>query len=111
MSLLSRLKQKLGIRIETQTDRIDEIEPIHKPSFSIGDSLGDIKVGVMRLKTQLERIEGSMLAKEYFDQSVGDRDRSDLIIDKLDKASPPHEKGSPFTGLLARNATFLDSGS
>jgi len=27
-----------------------EIEPIHRPSFSIGDSLGDIKVGVMHLK-------------------------------------------------------------
>jgi len=86
MSLLSTLKQKLGIRTETRADRTDEIDPIHRPSFSIGDSLGDIKVGVMRLKTQLERIEGSMLTKEYFDQSVGARDRSDLIIGKLDEA-------------------------
>ena len=86
MSLLSTLKQKLGIRTETRADRTDEIDPIHRPSFSIGDSLGDIKVGVMRLKTQLESIEGSMLTKEYFDQSVGARDRSDLIIGKLDEA-------------------------
>ena len=86
MSLLLRLKQKLGIGIEAQRDRVDEVEPIHGPSFSIGDSLGDIKVGVMRLKTQLERIEGSMLSKDYFEQTIDGRDKSDLVIGKLDQA-------------------------
>jgi len=69
-----------------KTEIATEIEPIHTPSFSIGDSLGDIKVGVMHLKTQLERIEGSMLNKEYFDQSTESRDKTDLIIGKLDQA-------------------------
>jgi len=87
MSLLLRLKQRLGIQVEPKTTAIaTEIEPIHRPSFSIGDSLGDVKVGVMHLKTQLERIEGSMLSKEYFDQSTESRDKDNLIIGKLDQA-------------------------
>jgi len=86
MNLLSRLKQKLGIGIEAQRDRVDEVEPIHRPSFSIGDSLGDIKVGVMHLKTQLERIEGSMLSKDYFEQAIDSGDKNDLVIGKLDQA-------------------------
>jgi hypothetical protein len=75
------------MQVEPKMAEIDtEVEPIHRPSFSIGDSLGDIKVGVMHLKTQLERIEGSMLSKEYFDQSTESRDKGNLIIGKLDDA-------------------------
>ncbi len=86
MSLISKLKQRLGIQAELKPTEIrGEIEPIHRPSFSIGDSLGDIKVGVMHLKTQLERIEGAMLSKEYFEQSTESRDKSSLIISKLDE--------------------------
>jgi hypothetical protein len=87
MSLLLRLKQRLGIQVEPETTEMAaEIEPIHRPSFSIGDSLGDIKVGVMHLKTQLERIEASMLSKEYYEQSTESRDKSNLIVGKLDEA-------------------------
>jgi Fic family protein len=87
MSLLLRLKQRLGIQVEPKTTEIAaEIEPIHKPSFSIGDSLGDIKVGIIHLKTQLERIEASMVSKEYYEQSTESRDKTDLIIGKLDQA-------------------------
>jgi hypothetical protein len=84
MSLITRLKEKF--RIGGEGVSLREIEPIHKPSFSIGDSLGDIKVGMAYLKTQLERIEGSMLNKEYFDQATGSRDKSDLIVGRLDDA-------------------------
>ncbi len=83
MSLITRLKEKFRIG---EGVSLREVEPIHKPSFSIGDSLGDIKVGVIHLKTQLERIETSMLNKEYFDQVTDSRDKSDLIIGKLDEA-------------------------
>jgi len=86
MSLLSILKQKLGVRAEAETpDSVKEIEPIHTPSFSIGDSLGDIKVALMDLKTRSERIEGSMLSREYFDGSLDRNDRSTLIVSKLDE--------------------------
>jgi DNA-binding CsgD family transcriptional regulator len=86
MSLLSRMKQRLGIQVEPKTNTIPtEIEPIHRPSFSIGDSLGDIKVGLMDLKIRSERIEGSMLSREYFEQSIGSRDKTDLMICKLDE--------------------------
>ena len=86
MSLLSILKQKLGVRAEAERpDSVAETEPIHTPSFSIGDSLGDIKVALMDLKTRSERIEGSMLSREYFDQSLGRNDKSDLIVSKLDE--------------------------
>ena len=64
---------------------IKETEPIHTPSFSIGDSLGDIKVALMDLKTRSERIEGSMLSREYFDESLVRNDKSDLIVSKLDE--------------------------
>lgn len=84
MSLLSILKQKLGVRAEA--DSVPEIEPIHTPSFSIGDSLGDIKVALMDLKTRSERIEGSMVSREYFDHSMESKDKSDQIIGKLDEA-------------------------
>jgi hypothetical protein len=84
---MSKLKQRLGIQVETKTREMSsEIESIHTPSFSIGDSLGDIKVGVVHLKTQLERIEGSMLSKDYFEQEINSRDKGNLIIDKLDEA-------------------------
>jgi hypothetical protein len=87
MSLLLRLKRRLGIQVEPETTEMAaEIEPIHRPSFSIGDSLGDIKVAVMHLKTQLERVEGSMLSREYFDQASESRDKSNAIIAKLDEA-------------------------
>jgi hypothetical protein len=87
MSLLSILKRKLGVRAEIESPNlVGETEPIHTPSFSIGDSLGDIKVGVMHLKSQLERIEGSMLSKDYFEQKISSSDRSSLIIGKLDEA-------------------------
>ena len=87
MSLLSILKQKLGVRAEAETpDSVKETESIHRPSFSIGDSLGDIKVALMDLKTRSERIEGSMLSREYFDESLGRKDKSDLIVSKLDEA-------------------------
>ena len=87
MSLLSILKQKLGVRTEAErTDLVGETESIHTPSFSIGDSLGDIKVALMDLKTRSERIEGSMLSREYFDQSLGGNDKNDLIVSKLDEA-------------------------
>jgi hypothetical protein len=70
MSLLSILKQKLGVRAEAETpDSVKETESIHTSSFSIGDSLDDIKVAFMDLKTRSERIEGSMLSREYFDES------------------------------------------
>jgi ribosomal protein S25 len=86
MSLLSKLKQRLGIQVEVKPRETPAgIEPIHKLSFSIGDSLGDIKVAVMHLKTQLERIEGSMLSRDYFDHSMDRRDKSDLVIGKLDE--------------------------
>ena len=81
------LKERFRIHIERKIDETSsETESIHRTSFSIGDSLGDIKVGVMHLKTQLERIEGSMLSREYFDESMNQRDRSDLVIGKLDEA-------------------------
>lgn len=87
MSLLLRLKRKLGIQIDPKTTEIAaEIEPIHTPSFSIGDSLGDIKVGLMDLKSRSERIEGSMLSRDYYDESQKRNDKSDLIIGKLDEA-------------------------
>ena len=87
MSLLSILKQKLGVRAEAERpDSIKETEPIHTPSFSIGDSLGDVKVALMDLKNRSERIEGSMLSRDYFDQSLGRNDKSDLIVSKLDEA-------------------------
>jgi hypothetical protein len=86
MSLLSILRQKLGVRAEAERpDSIKETEPIHTPSFSIGDSLGDIKVALMDLKTRSERIEGSMLSREYFDESLDRNDKSDLIVSKLDE--------------------------
>lgn len=40
----------------------------------------------MNLKIRLERIEGCMLSREYFDESMGRRDKSDLVISKLDEA-------------------------
>ncbi len=87
MSLLSILKQKLGVRTEVDTrDSVKETESIHTPSFSIGDSLGDIKVGLMDLKSRSERIEGSMLSRDYYDESLRRDDRSDLILRKLDEA-------------------------
>jgi Fic family protein len=86
MSLLSVLKQKLRIQVERKSELPAEVEPIHRPSFSIGDSLGDVKVGIMHLKTQLERIEASMLSKEYFEQSMENRDKNGLVIGKLDEA-------------------------
>jgi len=87
MGLLSRLKQKLGISVDVKgADLTSEIEPIHTVSFSIGESLGDIKVALMDLKTRSERIEGSMLSREYLDQSLGRNDKSDLIASKLDEA-------------------------
>ena len=96
MSLLSALKEKLGIHTQRTTDEVrSEVEPVHRPSFSIGNSLGDIKVGLMDLKARLERIEGSMLSREYFDHSVDKRDKSDLVMCKLDEVlralaeSPP----------------------
>lgn len=82
-----RLKQRLGIQVEPKTTAIaTEIEPIHRPSFSIGDSLGDIKVGLMDLKSRSERIEGSMLSRDYYDESFERNDKSDLILRKLDEA-------------------------
>ena len=87
MSLLSRLKQRLRIQAEPKTtETAPEIEPIHTPSFSIGDSLGDIKVGLMDLKSRSERIEGSMLSRDYYDESLKRNDRSDLVLRKLDEA-------------------------
>ena len=86
MSLLEKLRQKFGIGIESQRDSLLEIEPIHRSSFSIGDSLGDVKVALMDLKTRSERIEGSMLSREYFDESSSRNDKSDLIVSKLDEA-------------------------
>jgi hypothetical protein len=82
-----KLKQRLGIQVEPKTTEIAaQIEPIHRPSFSIGDSLGDIKVALMDLKTRSERIECSMLGREYFEQTTKSRDKNDLIIGKLDEA-------------------------
>jgi len=87
MRLLFLLKERFRIHIDRKIDKTpSETESIHRPSFSIGDSLGDIKVGVMHLKTQLERIEGSMLSREYFDESMNQRDRNDLVIGKLNEA-------------------------
>ena len=65
---------------------LTELEPIHRPSFSIGDSLGDIKVALMDLKSRMERVEGCMLSREYFDESMDRRDRSSTVIGKLDEA-------------------------
>jgi hypothetical protein len=68
MGLLSRLKQRFAIQVEPKkTEIATETEQIHTPSFSIGDSLGDIKVGLWDLKSRSERIEGSMLSRDYFD--------------------------------------------
>jgi len=86
MSLLEKLRQKFGIGIESQRDSLLEIEPIHRSSFSIGDSLGDVKVALMDLKTRSERIEGSMLSREYFGHLMDSKDKSDQIIGKLDEA-------------------------
>jgi len=87
MSLLLKLKQRLGMQVEPKkTEIATEIEPIHRPSFSIGDSLGDIKVGLMDLKSRSERIEGSMLSRDYYDESLNRNDKSDLILRKLDEA-------------------------
>jgi hypothetical protein len=86
MSLLSILKQKLGVHAEAEkSDSVKETESIHTPSFSIGNSLGDIKVALMDLKARSERIEGSMLSREYFDQSLDRNDKSDLVLSKLDE--------------------------
>jgi hypothetical protein len=87
MSLLSILKQKLGVRSEAErSDIVGETERIHTPSFCIGDSLGDIKVALMDLKTRSERIEGAILTRDYLDQTIDRRDKSDLVIGKLDEA-------------------------
>lgn len=87
MSLLSVLKRKLGVHAAAErSDIVGETESIHTPSFSIGDSLGDIKVALMDLKNRSERIEGSMLSREYFDESLDRNDKSDLIVSKLDEA-------------------------
>jgi ribosomal protein S25 len=86
MSLLSVLKRKLGVHAAAErSDIVGETESIHTPSFSIGDSLGDIKVALMDLKNRSERIEGSMLSREYLDQSLVRNDKSDLIVSKLDE--------------------------
>jgi hypothetical protein len=78
------LKQRLGIQTERRTEA--SIEPVHTPSLSIGNSLGEIKVGLMSLKTQLDRIEGCMLSREYFDQSMETKDKTKAIIARLDQA-------------------------
>jgi len=86
MSLLSILKHRLRVRTQTENrDPVMETESIHTPSFSIGDSLGDVKVALMGLKSRSERIEGSMLSREYLDQSLVRNDKSDLIVSKLDE--------------------------
>jgi ribosomal protein S25 len=78
------LKQKLGVHV--QAGSVREVEPIHTPSFSIGESLGEIKVALMDLKTRSERIEGSMLSREYFDEALLRKNKCDLIVTKLDDA-------------------------
>ncbi len=87
MSLLSALKARLRIPTERKANvTSNEIESVHTPSFSIGDSIGDVKVGLMDLKTRLERIETYMLSREYFDDAMNRRDRTDVVISKLDEA-------------------------
>jgi hypothetical protein len=94
---------KLGISADTRrSDLSSEIEPIHTVSFSIGDGLGDIKVAVMHLKAQLERIEGSMLSKEYYEQSTKSKDKSNLMMSKLDETLGKRRPASNLTcGLKA----------
>ena len=87
MSFFSLLKEKFAIRLERKMDKAStELEPIHRPSFSIGDSLGDIKVALMDLKCRMERVEECMLSREYFDESMDRRDKSSMVIGKLDEA-------------------------
>jgi DNA-binding CsgD family transcriptional regulator len=87
MSFFSLLKEKFAIRLERKMDKaLTELEPIHRPSFSIGDSLGDIKVALMDLKCRMERVEGCMLSREYFDESMDRRDKSSMVIGKLDES-------------------------
>jgi hypothetical protein len=95
MSLISKLKQRLGIQAELKPREMHvEIEPIHGPSFSIDDSLGDIKVGVMYLKTRPERIEESMLSRECFKQAIESRDESGLVFANSTKFDPSFSTGS-----------------
>jgi ribosomal protein S25 len=81
------LKMKLGICVERSRDEAPvEVEPIHAPSLLIGNSLGDIKVALMDLKTRLERVEAGMVNRDYLDDSLDKRDRTDLVLGKLDEA-------------------------
>lgn len=99
------LKDKLGIRIERRVDKTpSELEPLHRPSFSIGNSLGDIKVALMDLKTRLERMEGCMLSREYFDEAVIKLDRTDLVIGKLDEALRVLRESQPSKPSLTEEA-------
>jgi len=85
MGLLTLFKKKIGIvKIEEPIDK-REVEPIHKPSFSIGDSLGDIKVGLKDVRDRIIRMEGTMLYRDYFDESITKLDKSELIISKLEE--------------------------
>jgi len=102
------LKEKLGIRIERiAIQATGDIEPVHRPSFSIGDSLGDIKVALMDMKTRLERIEGCMLSREYFDESMEKRNRTDLVIGKLDEALRVLAEFRPSKPSLEPNVSSL----
>jgi hypothetical protein len=85
MGLLTLFKKRIGIvKIEEPIDK-REVEPIHKPSFSIGDSLGDIKVGLKDVRDRIIRMEGTMLYRDYFDESITKLDKSELIIGKLEE--------------------------
>ncbi len=86
MSLLTLFKKKLGIAGKNNSKIISrEVEPIHKPSFSIGNSLGDIKVGLKDVRDRIIRMENNMLYRDYFDESITKLDKSELIISKLEE--------------------------
>jgi hypothetical protein len=81
---------------------------IHTPSFSIGDSLGDIKVALMDLRNRSERIEGAMLSREYFDHAMDARDKSSLVIGKLDQSLPVLSEFDPRTPSIEPSRPTLE---
>ncbi len=69
MGLMTLFKKKLGIVEKELLDK-REVEPIHTPSFIIGDSLGDIKIGLKGIRDRVIRMEDNMLYRDYFDEFI-----------------------------------------
>lgn len=86
MSLLTILKNKLGISDKEKSAEIPgDVEAIHKPSFAIGNSLGDIKIGLKDIRDRIIRMENNILYRDYFDESIKRLDKNELVIGKLEE--------------------------